>query len=51
MNKTTFIVRIILTILLLYGVYTETGFWTALSLFLIFTGFEIESFLRNVGNL
>lgn len=35
------IIRIILSLMLLYGVYTETGVWTTLSLFLVFTGMEI----------
>ena len=34
------IVRIILTLCLIYGSYTETGPWTALSFFLMFLGFE-----------
>jgi hypothetical protein len=35
-------VRIILTLCLIYGVYTETGVWTALSLFLVMTGLELN---------
>ncbi len=39
MKKVDFI-RIILTLGLLYGAYTETGPWTTISLFLIMAGFE-----------
>ena len=35
--------RIILTLLLIYGVYTETGIWTALSIFLIALSSELRS--------
>jgi len=41
---TTTVIRCILTLALLYGVYTETGIWTTLSLFLIFVGFEVASY-------
>lgn len=41
-----YIPRMILTILLLYGVYTETGKWTTLSLFLIFIAIEILMYLQ-----
>lgn len=36
-------IRFSLTALLLYGVYTETGIWTALLLFLIVTAIEVRS--------
>jgi len=39
------IIRLILTIVLLYGVYTETGIWTALSLFLVFSAIELQDFV------
>ena len=41
-----YIPRIIITMLLLYGVYTETGKWTALSLFLVFIAIEILMYLQ-----
>lgn len=37
------LIRWILTTLLLYGVYTETGKWTALSLLLISIAIELQS--------
>lgn len=49
MRKIPIISRIILTLLLIYGVYTETGMWTALSLFLVFVGIEIQGYL--IGKL
>ena len=45
MKKIQIIIRIILTLALIYGAYTETGIWTALSLFLIFIGMEIHGYL------
>jgi len=39
-------IRIILSALLLYGVYTETGIWTAILLFLIVAISEIEAYLK-----
>ena len=39
------IIRIILTLALIYGAYTETGVFTALSLFLIFVAIEAKGFL------
>lgn len=41
MSKIQNLIRWILTAALLYGVYTETGIWTAISIFLIFAGFEM----------
>lgn len=38
-------VRHLLTLLLLYGVYTETGLWTALSIGLIATNLEITAWI------
>ena len=45
MKKIPIIIRIILTLLLVYGIYTETGIWTALSLFLVFVGMEVQAYL------
>ena len=45
MKKIPVIIRIILTPLLIYGVYGETGIWTALSLFLIFIAIEAQGYL------
>lgn len=45
MKKIPIIIRIILTLLLIYGVYLETGIWTTLSLFLIFVGMEAQGYL------
>jgi hypothetical protein len=39
------IVRIILTCALLYGVYTETGIWTTLTLGLVFISSEIQGYI------
>lgn len=39
-------IRITLTLLLLYGVYEETGIWTTITLFLIFVTSEIEAYLK-----
>ncbi|KKL10641.1 hypothetical protein LCGC14_2553800 [marine sediment metagenome] len=41
MKKIPTIIRFILTLALILGVYTETGFWTSLSLFLIFIYVEL----------
>lgn len=38
--KLTTLIRIIVTLALVYGVYTETGKWTAISILIIFAGFE-----------
>ena len=42
-------IRIILSLLLFYGVYTETGIWTTVSLFLVFVTSEIEGYLKRHG--
>jgi len=39
-------IRIILSILLLYGVYTETGIWTTVLLSLVVVTTEIEAYLK-----
>ena len=39
------IIRAILTLALIYGAYTETGVFTALSLLLIFVAIELNSWL------
>lgn len=42
------IIRIILTLLLIYGVYIETGIWTALTIFLIAVSGELrDRFFKN----
>jgi len=41
MNITN-IIRFILSIAILYGVFTETGIWTTISLFLILLKFEMD---------
>ena len=45
--KVSGIIRITLTLLLIYGAYTETGIWTALSLFLILWAIEIITWERH----
>lgn len=40
------IIRSIFTLLLLWGVYTETGPWTTLSLFLVFVVTEVNTWLE-----
>jgi hypothetical protein len=45
MNKITTIIRIFLTVALLYGVYTETGIWTTTSLFLTAIGLELAGYI------
>jgi len=42
------IVRGLLSLLLVFGVYTETGIWTALAVFLITIGIEATQFQLNV---
>ncbi|MBI2758775.1 MAG: hypothetical protein HYX49_08865 [Chloroflexi bacterium] len=37
------VIRAILTLALIYGAYTETGIFTALSLLLIFVSIEVQS--------
>ncbi len=39
------VIRVILTLALIYGAYTETGIFTALSLFLIFSALEAQVYL------
>jgi hypothetical protein len=41
MKKIGTVIRWALTVLLLCGVYTETGKWTTLTFFFAFMGFEI----------
>jgi hypothetical protein len=41
--KIVVIIRYLLSLGLVYGVYTETGIFTALAIFAIFIGFEIVS--------
>lgn len=40
-------IRIILSLLFLYGAYTETGIWTVLILFLILVNTEVEIYLKS----
>ena len=47
MEIVKFISRAFFTLLLLYGVYTETGLWTTLAMFLIFAALEATSYLYN----
>jgi hypothetical protein len=42
MNIFSSCVRILLTLFLIFGAWTETGTWTALSLFLIFLNTEMK---------
>lgn len=39
------VIRFILTLALIYGAYTETGVFTALSLLLIFVAIELNGWL------
>lgn len=39
------VIRVMLTMLLVWGVYTETGPFTALSIFLIFVAIEALGFM------
>ena len=47
-KKIQVIIRIILTLALIYGVYTETGIWTAVSLGLIFVAIEALTIMINM---
>ena len=47
MNKNTVIIRIILSILLMFGIYKETGVWTTLAVFLLFLSVEGLSYIIN----
>lgn len=38
------LVRILLTIALLFGVYSETGIWTTIAFALVFLGIELVTF-------
>ncbi len=42
------IIRSILTLALIYGVYTETGVWTTISLLLISVGIEVGGYFRHL---
>ena len=42
-------IRWVLTLGLIYGAYTETGIWTAISLLLIFLSIEIQVY--NIAQL
>jgi len=44
--KFSTIIRCVLTTALIFGVYAETGIWTALSLFLIFIYIEVDTWLK-----
>jgi len=39
-------IRIALSLLLLYGVYTETGIWTTILLFLVVATAEYKAYLE-----
>ena len=43
MKKVRTLIRYVLTLLLIYGSYTETGKFTALALLLIFIAIEIST--------
>lgn len=43
------VVRWVLSLLLLWGIYTETGLWTTTGFFLLILGLEIGAFM--LGNL
>ena len=43
--KISTIIRFVLTLPLIYAVYTETGIFTTICIFLIFNGIEISSYL------
>ncbi len=45
MKKIPVIIRVILTLALVFAVYVETGIWTAISIGLIFAGVEINTIL------
>ena len=47
MKKGPIIIRFVLGLGLIFRVYTETGGWTALSLFLILIGMEAQGYLIN----
>ncbi|HUU41831.1 MAG TPA: hypothetical protein VMW42_12915 [Desulfatiglandales bacterium] len=47
MEIVKFISRAFFTLSLLYGVYTETGFWTTMAMFLVFAALEASSYLYN----
>ena len=44
----TLCIRIVLSVLLLYGVYTETGIWTTISFSLVLIAFELEACLNSL---
>ncbi len=44
MVKVKIIIKSILTLALIFGVYTETGIWTALSMFLISYYMEVKNY-------
>jgi hypothetical protein len=46
MDKACIILRWIMSLALLYGVYTETGMWTTIVLFLILSGQELDYYVR-----
>jgi len=44
----TFIIRWLLTITIVFMVYREMGVWTAVSLFLLFAGTEVNVFFLKI---
>lgn len=44
-NKWPISARIVLSVILIIGAYKETGIYTAICLFLLFTGLEMIGFL------
>lgn len=47
MFKITDFIRWALTLLLIYGAYTETGIFTAISLLLIAIALELQGYINN----
>ncbi len=43
-------IRWVLSVALLYGVYTETGPWTTLALAFVMLSFEINAYFVNITN-
>ena len=47
-NPVSCIIRFVLAFVLIYGVYTETGIWTGISLLLITLGVEAHGFVHHI---
>lgn len=46
-KKLQVVIRLLLSLLLIYGVFTETGKWTALTLFLVFIALECQNIINS----